>query len=125
MADNPATYSGNGYQVFNFDGGLSGSGERVTVSDRFGNVVDDVTYGVVDPWPSTPNAGGPSLSLLEPALDNSVAANWAASRQMGGSPGAENFPPLPPTPPLVINEIHYNPADAQGSDCLLYTSRCV
>jgi len=116
VADNPATYSGNGYQVFNFDGGLSGSGERVTVSDRFGNVVDDVTYGVVDPWPSTPNAGGPSLSLLEPALDNSVAANWAASRQMGGSPGAENFPPLPPTPPLVINEIHYNPADAQGSD---------
>ena len=116
VADNPATYSNNGYQVFNFDGGLSSSGERVTVSDPFGNVVDDVTYGVAAPWPSAPNAGGPSLSLLEPALDNSVAANWAASRQMGGSPGAENFPPLPPTPPLVINEIHYNPADAQGSD---------
>ncbi|MBP8948109.1 MAG: lamin tail domain-containing protein, partial [Candidatus Promineofilum sp.] len=116
VADNPATYSNNGYQVFNFDGGLSSSGERVTVSDPFGNVVDDVTYGVAAPWPSAPNAGGPSLSLLEPALDNTVAANWAASRQQGGSPGAENFPPLPPTPPLVINEIHTNPADAQGSD---------
>ena len=67
---------------------------------------------------------------------NTVPASWAASRQMGGSPGAENFPPLPPVPPLVINEIHYNPANAQGADadfefieiiniCLLYTSRCV
>jgi hypothetical protein len=115
VADNPATYAG-GYQVFNFDGGLSSSGERVTIYDPFGNAVDEVTYGAADPWPSAPNAGGPSLSLLEPALDNAVAASWAASRETGGTPGAENFPPLPPAPPLVINEIHYNPAAAQGAD---------
>ena len=116
VADTPATYAGHGYQVFNFDGGLSNGGERVTVYDPFGNVVDEVIYGVADPWPGAPNAGGPSLALLEPALDNAAAANWAASREQGGTPGAENFPPLPPTPPLVINEVHYNPADAQGAD---------
>jgi len=116
VADNPLTYAGGGYQVFNFDGGLSNGGERVAVYDPFGNLVDEVTYGVADPWPGTPNAGGPSLSLREPALDNTVAANWDASRDQGGTPGAENFPPLPPTPPLVINEIHYNPAAAQGAD---------
>ena len=116
VADNPATYTGGVYQVFNFDGGLSSSGERVAVYDPFGNLVDEVTYGAAAPWPSTPNAGGPSLSLLEPTLDNAVATNWAASRETGGTPGAANFPPLPPVPPLVINEVHYNPADAQGSD---------
>ena len=116
VADNPASYAGGGYQVFDFNGGLSNSGERVTIYDPFGNAVDEVVYSAADPWPSTPNAGGPSLSLLDEALDNTVPASWAASRQMGGSPGAENFPPLPPVPPLVINEIHYNPANAQGAD---------
>ncbi len=116
VADTPASYGG-GYQVFNFDGGLSSSGERVAVLDRFGTLVDEVTYGVAAPWPSTPNGGGPSLALLEPGLDNSLAANWAASRETGGTPGAENFPPLPPVAAIVINEIHYNPDDAaQGPD---------
>src|SRR5690606_37101053 len=44
--------------------------------------------------------------------NNTVATNWSASRQDGGSPGAVNFPPLPPIPPVVINEIHYNPTGA-------------
>ena len=109
VADTPSTYSGHGYQVFDFSGGLSGSGELLTVSDPFGNVADTVNYGVAAPWPTT-TATGPSLSLLDPALDNTVATNWAASRQNGGSPGAVNFPPLPPVPAVVINEIHYNPA---------------
>ena len=109
VADTPATYSGHGYQVFDFSGGLSGSGELINLSDRFGNLVDSVDYKTVAPWPTT-TATGPSLSLLDPLLDNSVAANWSPSRGDGGSPGAVNFPPLPPVPPLVINEIHYNPA---------------
>ena len=44
------------------------------------------TYGTAAPWPTAPNGGGPTLALLEPQLDNSVPANWAASRETGGTP---------------------------------------
>ncbi|MBK7218263.1 MAG: lamin tail domain-containing protein [Candidatus Promineofilum sp.] len=74
------------------------------------------TYGTAAPWPTAPNGGGPTLALLDEALNNGDPANWDASRETGGTPCAENFPPLPPPPSLVINEIHYNPADAQGAD---------
>ena len=96
--------------MFDFDGGLSGSGETITIFDTFNQPSDSVSYGTAAPWPGNTNATNLSLSLLDPALDNTVATNWAASRQLGGSPGAVNFPPLPPVPPVVINEIHYNPA---------------
>ena len=97
---------------------LSNSSETVALRHADGRVADSLTYddGVDTPWPAAPDGTGPTLALLAPALDNTDPANWAASRQAGGTPGAENFPPLPPPPPVVINEIHYNPADAQGPD---------
>ncbi len=95
---------------------LGNGGEVLAVLDTLGQVADTVTYDDGGLWTSAPDGNGPSLALLEPGLDNSLAASWAASREAGGTPGAENFPPLPPTPPLVINEIHYNPSDAHGAD---------
>ena len=97
-------------------GGLSGSGETLSLKNRFGMTVLSFAYGTAAPWPATPNGGGPTLALLDEALNNGDPANWDASRETGGTPCAENFPLLPPPPSLVINEIHYNPADAQGAD---------
>lgn len=90
VADNPASYTGNGYQVFDFSGGLSSGGETITLLDGLGNPVDTVEYGVAGLWPSSPNGGGPSLSLINPALDNSLPGSWAASSVNGGTPGAAN-----------------------------------
>ena len=57
---------------------------------------DHVPFLTTAPWPTEPAGNGPSLSLLDPDLDNSLGENWAASLQANlGSPGAENFPLVP------------------------------
>jgi len=79
--------------VTNFIGevgfGLSGSGELVRLYDSSMILIDSLTYGDNDPWPTEADGNGASLSLKNPDLDNSVAENWAAS--LGhGTPGAIN-----------------------------------
>jgi len=87
-ADLVAAYGGDFLMLGQYAGGLSSSGESVTVSDG-ARVVDTVTYGPSDPWPSSPDGTGPSLELIDPASDNALPASWAASVGTG-TPGAEN-----------------------------------
>lgn len=89
IALNPATYSGNGYQVFGFTGALGNSGETDALYDAFGNLIDEVTYATGGAWPNA-NGNCSSLELIDPALDNSDPANWQASYVANGTPGAEN-----------------------------------
>jgi hypothetical protein len=74
---------------------LNNSGDDVYLYNGSGILVDLVSYSDSDPWPTEPDGDGPSLSLISPDLDNSLAESWDASREDGGTPGAENFPPLP------------------------------
>ena len=140
IAANAANYNGS-YDAYQWTSGdLDDAGERIALLDAFAQVADEVTYDDAAPWPATPNGDGPTLALGRTALDNSLPANWGASREQGGTPGAANFPALP----LVINELHHTPAaadsdyeflelvnagptpiDLTGYTCLLYTSRCV
>lgn len=57
-----------------------------------GILIDRVEYFDGDPWPSSPDGDGPTLSLLNPDLDNALGENWRASNEEGGTPGAINFP---------------------------------
>src|SRR5690606_7787427 len=41
--------------------GLSNSGERLRVTDYFGNVITVVNYGIAAPWPTDAAGGGHSL----------------------------------------------------------------
>jgi len=82
-------YDGSG----NFQ--LNNSGDVVRLYNADGILVDIVNYSDSDPWPSGPDGNGPTLSLIDPDSDNSLAASWAASDQDGGTPGAINFPPVP------------------------------
>ena len=89
------------------DGGsLSNGGERIALLDGSGGLIDEVTYDDADPWPLTPDGSGPSLALIDPALDNSLATSWAASPADGGSPGAAN-PSGPPQPAslTIVKEV--------------------
>ncbi|KAA1258536.1 Inner spore coat protein H [Rubripirellula obstinata] len=70
-----------------YSGGLSGGGERITLSDADGNLIDEVEYDDSDPWPSEPDGDGFTLSLIDPSLDNSLASSWIASSQINGTPG--------------------------------------
>ena len=91
VAKNELTYKNQGYQVFQItDGRLSNGGENLVLSDEQNNVVDYVNYSDDAPWPIAPDAGGPSLELKDPPMDNALASNWSASTQLGGSPGQEN-----------------------------------
>ncbi|QDT02979.1 CotH protein [Rubripirellula lacrimiformis] len=83
-------YGGNTFVAGQYSGGLSGGGETITLLDSVGNVIDLVTYDDAAPWPTEPDGDGMSLSLVDPALDNSIAENWFASAESGGTPGVAN-----------------------------------
>ena len=53
------------------------------------NQVDEVIYSSSGLWTSLPNGNGPTLSLVNPQLDNSLAESWKASG-FSGTPGYLN-----------------------------------
>ena len=75
-----------------FDNGtaLDTNGERLQLLDAAGGVIRDFSYNNKDPWPESPDNGGPSLVLLRPTTnpDHSLGANWRASYAIGGAPGS-------------------------------------
>jgi hypothetical protein len=80
-------------EVTNFIGdlgyGLGGGGDMVRLFDSNDTLMDEVEYDDEDPWPEQADGEGPTLELIYPYLDNSLAENWAASEGYG-SPGREN-----------------------------------
>jgi len=66
-----------------WSGKLSAQGERVTLKDAAGQVVDEVDYRRRFPWPICPN--GRSMELLNPALDNDLGGSWRSSGLAGGN----------------------------------------
>lgn len=108
-----AQIAGNGYFTvsiftngnFPFDPDYDGTGhfalnndeDEVNLYSPAGQLIDHSPYQDNAPWPTEPDGGGASLSLLEAELDNSQGENWAGSEQNGGTPGQTNFP----NPPLL------------------------
>ncbi|MCB9335507.1 MAG: lamin tail domain-containing protein [Flavobacteriales bacterium] len=95
-----------------FTGGLSNGGEFVTIKNASGNLVDSVRYYTSAPWPTDPNAQGPSLVLCDVNADNNDGNNWNASvigtgviingKEVKASPGAANFCcSMDVTPPVI------------------------
>ena len=106
-------------------GGLSGGGELLELITAGGVTVDSVDYGSSFPWPFEPNAGAVTMSLFEDESDNGVAEAWGISQATGGTPGEENDTvagEVPVPPAIVINEIHYNPADGGVEFIELYNA---
>ncbi|MCP4548545.1 MAG: T9SS type A sorting domain-containing protein [bacterium] len=72
--------------------GFSGGGELLRLFDHLGQLHDSVEYGDSAPWPPQPDGNGPTLELIHPLRDNSLAVNWSASIAEApyGTPGAIN-----------------------------------
>ncbi len=102
---NAASYSGNGYQVFEWaTGGINNTGETIVLTDPFGNIIDEVPYDDGGTWPSAADGGCPSLELTDINSDNALGENWQASFVSGGTPGAPNStPPAGCTDPAACN----------------------
>lgn len=76
---------------------LTNSSDPITIVYEPGGAnvtIDAVTYSTSSPWPSGANGSGPSLSLKDPASDNSQGANWRASFGTGGTPGTDTLTAL-------------------------------
>ncbi|MCZ6792713.1 MAG: lamin tail domain-containing protein, partial [Planctomycetota bacterium] len=80
-----------------YRGGLANGGERLELQrpvSRQGELsyvaVDRVRYNDRDPWPETPDGGGPSLERAVAGEYGNDPLNWDASGAPGGTPGASN-----------------------------------
>lgn len=103
-------------------GGLSNSGEEIELKDAFGYVIDYVNFDDVSPWPVSPDGYGPSLSLCNPALDNSLGSNWTASTWYAGVNGngdslfaTPGYPCVPPILPVAAFTASQTQIIASGS----------
>ena len=76
-------------KIGNFDFGLNNSGEKITLNDKYINIVDSLTFCDTIPWPIDADGKGKTLSLINPNLDNSVPQNWLSSLY-NGTPGKPN-----------------------------------
>ncbi len=90
----PHLQSGNNL-LGDFVFALSGSGERIAFIDQNQCVVDELQYNDKLPWDSIPDGNGPTLSLIDPNLDNLLPESWETSGNIGapfGTPGRANVP---------------------------------
>ena len=71
---------------------LSNGGERIKLSYGAGVSIREFDYSDQSPWPSSPDGGGPALTLINPRSnpDHKNPANWRPSNIAGGSPGGED-----------------------------------
>ena len=81
---------------------LSGKGERITLSNAAGVLIDEVDFDDKSPWPEEADGNGPTLQLITPDLDNNVPESWVA---IEATPGAINSSGLSITCPQNIVEI--------------------
>ena len=81
LASNSAVFKARyGRDAFgNFSRDLSNSSQDLTLSDAFGNVIDQVTYTDEAPWPETADGNGSYLELIDVNSNNAVANNWVAN----------------------------------------------
>ena len=83
---------------------LANDGQTLELQDVAGGVVARASYNDKSPWPELADNGGYSLVPISTAaaFDGSDPTLWRASRNVGGSPGTDDPPPVPD---VLISEI--------------------
>lgn len=94
IAELPALLASRGLEgvLGPWNGRLDNQGETVRLLNNSDRVMDEVDYRPDGEWPVAPDGGGPSLARRGKFRDTQDPASWTASREPGGTPGAENFP---------------------------------
>lgn len=86
-----------------FSGSLNNAGERLELFDAAGRLITSVDYLDTDGWPRAADGLGNSLEQLNPNGDPNSPANWQASAQTNGTPGAATSPS--PAQTILFNEV--------------------
>jgi hypothetical protein len=58
------------------DGSLANEGETIRLSNKYGIVMDQVSYQTDAPWPNVSGLDEKVLALISPELDNHFGENW-------------------------------------------------
>jgi hypothetical protein len=90
----------NGFNTGSGAWALGNGSDAVRLFDAAGTLQDIVAYSDGGDWPGSPDGDGPSLELLNPGLDNSLAAGWDPSLAAGGTPGRVNSRYTSDAPPV-------------------------
>ena len=62
---------------------------KYPIFDENSFLIDSVLYDDVHPWSDNADGNGPTLELVNPHFDNSLAENWTSSLEFG-TPGSIN-----------------------------------
>lgn len=144
IAANAGTFRATHPETTNFVAGwtgvLSDDGEEIELTDSSGEVIDSVAYAPEGDWavrrlgaPDTYNrlswewfaehdGLGKSLELINRALPNEHAHNWASSIPTGGTPGASNSAASANIAPLVTGVSQF-PAIPKSSEAVAIVAR--
>ena len=98
-------------------GALDNGSETIELKNAIGRVMDEFHYEDSGQFPAAADGGGVSLAKRASGLASSEAGSWTWSGQVGGTPGAENFPGgLVLGPPVTLSAFdanwNYNQAGA-------------
>lgn len=74
-----------------FTGQLDNGGENLRLVNRNGRIMDEVSYDDEGDWPVGADGSGGTLARRAVSAASGPTA-WTASTQLGGTPGAQNFP---------------------------------
>jgi hypothetical protein len=75
-----------------FTGQLPDFGYELELYNRNQRLMDSVSFGVGGAWPVGPDGSGVSLAKRDVDSGSGPASSWTVSAQVGGTPGARNFP---------------------------------
>ena len=103
----------------NFSGKLSHSGERLSLANREGAVVDSVKYSDQGAWPRGADGHSASLERICAFAPTDDPANWVASKlpdtvRPSGTPGRTNDKFSPRLPPVITNVVFAEMAAPQA-----------
>ena len=98
IAANPAAfYAATGLTAVGpFTGQLADGGEKVTLRNKNGRVMDEINYNDRFPWPIAADGSGGTLAKINDFGATGDPRNWRTSLSFGGTPGDYNFTPPPP-----------------------------
>ena len=65
-------------------GSLSNGGELLLLESPAGITVDSVPFEDVNPWPEAADGDGPSITICDPSMENSIGETWHASVNLLG-----------------------------------------
>jgi hypothetical protein len=76
----------------NYDGQLDNGGERLTLIDAEGAIIESFRYNDKAPWFEAPDGDGPSLVRIAPQrqLDPELPTSWRPSADDNGNPGSSD-----------------------------------